>query len=72
MLQFPLKLQKAADGKFSLQVDSKEVGGESRAAAGCLQRVPCGRAVTMPHAHTGLGTNDALDLRIEGDPSQPG
>lgn len=62
MLQFPLKLKKTANGKFSFQVFSKKVGGESRAAAGCFQRVACGGAVTVSHAHTGLGTNDALDL----------
>lgn len=62
MLQFPLKLQKAAYGEFALQVFTKEVGCESRAAAGCLQGVSCGGAVTMAHAHAGLGTNDALDL----------
>lgn len=62
MLQFPLKLQEAAYGKFSHQVFSKEVGGESRAAAGCPQGISCGGAVTVPHAHTGLGANDALDL----------
>ncbi len=54
MLQLPLKLQKAADRKFPLQIFSKEVGGESRAAAGCLQGVPCGGAVAVSHAHTGL------------------
>lgn len=70
MLQFPLKLQEATDGEFSLQVLSKEVGGESRAAAGCLQGVSCGGAVAVSHAHTGLGTNDALDLKMEGIPSQ--
>lgn len=64
MLQFPLKLQEAADGEFSLQVFSKEVGSESRAAASCLQGVSCGGAVTVSHAHAGLGTNDALDLRM--------
>lgn len=64
MLQFPLKLQKAADGEFPLQVLSKEVGGESGAAAGCLQGVSCGGAVAVTHAHTGLGANDALDLRM--------
>lgn len=66
MLQFPLELQKVADGEFSLQVFSKKVCGESRAAAGRLQGVSCGRAVAVSHAHTGLGTYDALDLRIEG------
>lgn len=71
MLQLPLKLQKAADGKFSLQVFSKEVCGESRAAAGRLQGVSCGGAVAVSHAHTGLGTNDTLDLRMEGVPCQP-
>ncbi len=64
MLQFPLKFQKAADGEFPLQVFSKEVGGESGAAAGCLQGVSCGGAVAVTHAHTGLGANDALDLRM--------
>lgn len=68
MLQFPLKLQEAADGEFSLQVLSEEVGGESGAAASCLQGVSCGGTVAVPHAHTGLGTNDALDLRMEGFP----
>lgn len=62
MLQFPLKLKKSANGEFSFQVFSKEVGGESRAAAGCLQGVSCGGAVAMSHAHTGLGTNDTLNL----------
>ena len=64
MLQFPLKLQKAANGEFSLQVFTKEVGGESRAAAGRLQCVSCCGAVAVSHAHTGLGTNDALDLKM--------
>lgn len=63
MLQFPLKLQEAANGEFALQVPSKEVRGERRAAAACLQGVSCGGAVTVPHAHAGLGTNDALDLQ---------
>lgn len=62
MLQFPLKLQEAAYSEFSLQVFSKEVGSESRAAASCLQGVSCGGTVTVPHAHTGLGANDTLDL----------
>lgn len=62
MLQFPLKLKKTANSEFSLQVFSEEVGGESRAAAGRLQCVACGGAVTVSHSHTGLGTNDALDL----------
>lgn len=68
MLQLPLKLQEAADGELSLQVLSKEVRGESGAAAGRLQRVPGGGAVTVPHAHTGLGADDALDLRMQGIP----
>lgn len=63
MLQLSLKLQEAADGEFSLQVCSKEVCGESRAAAGGLQRVSGGGAVTVSHTHTGLGSNDALDLQ---------
>lgn len=62
MLQFPLKLKKTANGEFSFQVFSEEVGGESRAAASCLQGVACGGAVAVSHTHTGLGTNDALDL----------
>lgn len=65
MLQFPLKLQKAANSEFSLQVLSKEISGESRAAAGRLQSVSCGGAVTVPHAHAGLGSNDALDLNTK-------
>ena len=69
MLKFPLKLQEAADGELSLQVYSKEVRGESRAAAGRLQRVSCGGAVAVSHAHTGLGPDDALDLRMEEVPS---
>ena len=64
MLQFPLKLQEAANCEFSFQVLSKEVGGESRAAAGCLQGVSCGGAVAVSHAHAGLGSNDALDLQM--------
>lgn len=63
MLQLSLKLQEAADGEFSLQVFSKEVCGESGAAAGGLQRVSGGGAVAVPHAHAGLGSNDALDLQ---------
>lgn len=62
MLQFPLKLEKSANCEFSLQVFAEEVGGEGGAAAGCLQGVSCGRAVAVSHAHTGLRTNDALDL----------
>lgn len=72
MLQFPLKFQKAADGEFSLQVFSKEVGGESRAAASCLQGVTCGGAITMPHAHAGLRTNNTLDLRMVRVQRHPG
>lgn len=64
MLQLPLKLQKAANGELSLQVFSKEIGGESRAAASCLQGVSRGGTVSVSHAHTGLGTNYALDLRM--------
>lgn len=64
MLQVPLKLQETANGEFSLQVFSKKVGGESRAAAPCLQGVSCGRPVAVSHPHAGLGTNDALDLRM--------
>lgn len=66
MLQLPLELQKAANGEFSLQIFSKEVRGESGAAAGCLQGVSCGGPVSVSHAHAGLGTNYALDLRIVG------
>lgn len=66
MLQFPLKLQEAADGELALQVGAKEVCGESRAAASRLQRVACGGAVTVSHAHTGLGTNYTLDLEVRG------
>lgn len=62
MLQFSLKLQEAADGKLSLEVFAKEVGGEGRAAAARLQGVARGGAVSVSHAHTGLRTNDALDL----------
>lgn len=65
MLQFPLKLQKAADCEFPLPVLSEEVCGESRAAAGCLQGVSCGGAVTVSHSHAGLRTNNALDLRMK-------
>lgn len=64
MLQFSLKLQEAANSELSLQVLSKEVCGESRAAAGRLQGVSCGGAVAVSHSHTGLGSNDALDLEI--------
>lgn len=62
MLQFPLKLKKTANGEFPLQVFSEEVGGESRAASCCLQGVSSCGAVAVSHAHTGLGTNDTLDL----------
>lgn len=72
MLQLPLELQKAANGEFSLQVFSKEVRGESRAAAGGLQGVSCGGPVSVSHAHTGLGTNYALDLRKQEASCQPG
>lgn len=72
MLQFPLKLQEAANGEFSFQVLIKEVCGEGRAAAGCLQGVSCGGAVAMSHAHAGLRANDALDLRMKRVPSQHG
>lgn len=63
MLQFPLKLEEAADGQFSFQVFPEEVGGEGRAAATSLQGVSCGGAVSVPHAHTGLRPNNALDLK---------
>lgn len=62
MLQFPLEFQESADGEFALQVGSEEVGGESRAAAGCPQSVAGGRAIPMPHAHAGLRTDYTLHL----------
>lgn len=66
MLQFPLKLQEAANSELPLQVLSKEISSESRAAAGRLQSVSCGGAVAVPHAHAGLGSYDALDLYKKG------
>lgn len=71
MLQFPLKLQETANGEFALQIPSKEVCGESRAAATCLQGISCGRAIAVSHTHAGLGTNDALDLHIQRAKCQP-
>lgn len=63
VLQFPLKLQEAADGQFSFQVFPEEVGGEGGATAASLQGVSRGGAVSVPHAHTGLRPNNALDLK---------
>lgn len=62
MLQLPLELQEAADGQFSFQVFPEEVGGEGGAAAASLQGISSGGAISVPHAHTRLRTNNALDL----------
>lgn len=63
MLQFPLELQEAADGKFALQISPEEVGGKSWAAACCSQCVSCGGAIPVSHAHAGLRTDYALHLK---------
>lgn len=63
MLQSSLKLEKAANSQFPFKVFSKEVGGESRAAASRLQGVSCSGAVTMSHSHTSLRANYTLHLQ---------
>lgn len=69
MLQLPLEVQEVGDGQLSLQVSPEEVGGEGGVEAG-FEGVPGGGAVPVAHAHAGLGTDDALHLKITGRMSQ--
>lgn len=69
MLQLALEVQEVGDGELSLQVSPEEVGGEGGVEAG-FERVAGGGAVPMPHAHAGLGTDDALHLQITASMSQ--
>lgn len=62
MLQFALEVEEVGDGQLPLQIRPKEVRCE-RGVEASLQGVPRCRAVSVAHAHAGLGANDALDLK---------
>lgn len=69
MLQLALEVQEVGDGELSLQVSPEEVGGE-RGVEASFESVAGGGAVPVAHAHAGLGTDDALHLKITGRMAQ--
>lgn len=68
MLQLALEVQEVGDGELALEVSPEEVGGEGGVEAG-FEGVAGGGAVPVPHAHAGLGTDDALHLESTGSSS---
>lgn len=62
VLQFALEVEEVGDGQLPLQICPKEVCCQCRVEAS-FQGVPRCRPVSVAHAHAGLGTNDALDLK---------
>ena len=65
MLQFALEVEEVGDGQLPLQIRPEEVRCQRRVEAS-FQGVACCRPVSVAHAHAGLGTNDALDLKKRG------
>ena len=65
MLQFALEVKELGDGQLPLQIRPKEIRCQRRVKAS-FQGVPCCRTVSVAHAHAGLRSNDALDLKIRG------
>lgn len=69
MLKFTLKFKEVLDCQFPLEISSKKVGCEGWTQAR-LESVTSSRTISVTHTHTGLGANDALNLRHKQTPIQ--
>lgn len=69
MLKFTLKFEEVFDGQLPFEISSKKVGCEGWTQAR-LEGVTSSRTISVTHTHTGLGANDALNLKRCKPPSR--